>query len=58
MTGTYTEKKAITNKRYNDKFEKPTIRMTAEEKQEISRRAQEAGKSFNRYMIDCALGKH
>lgn len=51
----YTEKKAISNKRYNDKFEKPTIRMTAEEKKEIARRAQEAGKSFNRYMIDKAL---
>ncbi len=52
----YTEKKKITNKRYNDKFIKPTIRMTPEEKEEIDKRAAEAGKSFNRYIIDKAIG--
>ena len=51
----YTEKKKASNEKYLSKFIKPTIRMTEEEKKEIDKRAAAAGKSFNRYMIDCAL---
>lgn len=53
----YTEKKKASNESYLKNFEKPTIRMTKEEKQTILRGAREAGKSFNRFMIDCALEK-
>lgn len=51
----YTDKKKASNNKYLAKFLKPTIRMTREEKTEIEKRAEAAGKSFNRYMIDCAL---
>lgn len=51
----YTEKRKASNEKYLKKFEKPTIRMTAEEKQIIDEAAEKAGKSFNRYMVDCAL---
>lgn len=51
----YTEKRKASNERYLAKFVKPTIRMTAEEKKIIEEKAVKAGKSFNRYMIDCAL---
>ena len=53
----YTEKKKITNERYLAKFEKPTIRMTQEEKEIIVNAAQRYGKSFNRFIVDCALEK-
>lgn len=51
----YTEKKKASNERYLAKLVKPTIRMTEEEKQIIEQGAIKAGKSFNRFMIDCAL---
>lgn len=53
----YTEKRKASNERYLAKFVKPTIRMTEEEKKIIEKAAISAGKSFNRYMIDCALEK-
>lgn len=53
----YTEKKKATNEKYLAKLIKPTIRMTAEEKRIIEQGAIDAGKSFNRFMIDCALEK-
>ena len=47
------------NKKYNEKylakFVKPTIRMTEEEKSIIDQGANIAGKSFTRFMVDCAL---
>ena len=51
----YTEKRKASNEKYLANFVKPTIRMTEEEKRTISRGAREAGKSFNRFMVDCAL---
>ena len=51
----YTEKKKASNEKYLAKFVKPTVRMTAEEKKIIEQGARQAGKSFNRFMIDCAL---
>ena len=42
-------------KDYHAKLVKPTVRMTAEEKRIIEQGARQAGKSFNRFMIDCAL---
>jgi uncharacterized protein (DUF1778 family) len=51
----YTEKKKASNKRYLDKLIKPTIRMTPEEKEIIENGAIKANKSFNRFMIDCAI---
>lgn len=51
----YTEKKKESNERYLAKFEKPTIRMTPEEKKIIEQGARAAGKSFTRFMVDCAL---
>jgi uncharacterized protein (DUF1778 family) len=51
----YTEKKKASNEKYLAKLVKPTIRMTAEERKIIEQGAREAGKSFNRFMIDCAL---
>lgn len=53
----YTEKKKASNERYLAKLVKPTIRMTEEEKKAIEVRAAEAGKSFTRYVVDCALGR-
>lgn len=53
----YTAKRKAANERYFAKLVKPTIRMTPEEKKEIDARAAMAGKSFNRYVIDAALGK-
>lgn len=53
----YNESKKKCNERYLAKFVKPTIRMTAEEKRAIEQAAIKAGKSFNRFMIDCALEK-
>lgn len=47
------------NKKYNEKYlaklVKPTIRMTPEEKEIIEQGAEKAGKSFTRFMVDCAL---
>ncbi len=43
------------NEKYQAKFEKPTIRMTPEEKKIIEQAASRSGKSFNRFMVDCAL---
>lgn len=54
----YTEKKKASNEKYLSNFVKPTIRMTREEKDEIEKKASAAGKSFNRYVVDCALGKN
>lgn len=51
----YTEKKKASNEKYLAKFVKPTVRMTADEKKIIEQGARKAGKSFNRFMIDCAL---
>ena len=51
----YTEKKKASNEKYLKDFEKPTIRMTKEEKKIILQGAIKAGKSFNRFMIDCAI---
>ena len=53
----YTESKKECNNRYLAKFVKPTIRMTEEEKKIIDQAAGKAGKSFNRYVVDCALEK-
>ena len=53
----YTEKRKASNEKYLAKFVKPTIRMTEEEKKIIEIAANKAGKSFNRYVIDCALEK-
>ena len=53
----YTEKRKASNEKYLAKFEKPTIRMTPEEKKLIEEGATCAGKSFNRFMVDCALEK-
>lgn len=53
----YTEKKKASNEKYLAKFVKPTIRMTEDEKREIEEGAEAAGKSFNRYVVDCALEK-
>lgn len=51
----YTEKRKASNEKYLKNFVKPTIRMTPEEKQIIDRAAEKSGKSFTRYMVDCAL---
>lgn len=51
----YNKAKKECNARYLSKFEKPTIRMTKEEKDIIEKAAQKAGKSFNRYVVDCAI---
>jgi uncharacterized protein (DUF1778 family) len=51
----YTDKKKASNEKYLAKFVKPTIRMTADEKKIIEQGARQAGKSFNRFMLDCAL---
>lgn len=53
----YTEKRKISNEKYLKKLVKPTVRMTPEEKQIIEQAAINAGMSFNRFMIDCALEK-
>lgn len=53
----YNESKKKCNEKYLAKFARPTIRMTEEEKKIIEKAAISAGKSFNRYMIDCALEK-
>ena len=53
----YTEKRKKSNEKYLAKFVKPTIRMTAEEKEIIERGALAAGKSFNRFVVDCAIEK-
>lgn len=53
----YTEKKKASNEKYLAKLVKPTVRMTAEEKRIIEHGARQAGKSFNRFIIDCALEK-
>jgi uncharacterized protein (DUF1778 family) len=51
----YTEKRKKSNEKYLAKFVKPTIRMTPEEKEIIENSAIKANKSFNRFMIDCAI---
>lgn len=51
----YTESKKECNKRYISKFDKITLRITAEEHREIERRAQAEGKSVTQYMKDRAL---
>ena len=51
----YTDKKKASNEKYLANFVKPTIRMTEEEKKIIMQGAREAGKSFNRFMVDCAI---
>lgn len=51
----YTEKRKESNERYLKKFEKPTIRMTKEEKELINQASQKVDKSFNRFVLDCAL---
>lgn len=51
----YNETKKKCNERYLSKFVKPTIRMTEEEKKIIEEAAKKEGKSFNRFIIDCAL---
>lgn len=51
----YNEAKKKCNERYLSKFVKPTIRMTEEEKKKIEEAANREGKSFNRFIIDCAL---
>ncbi len=51
----YTEKRKASNERYLKKFEKPTVRMTPEEKRIIEQGARSSGKSFTRFMVDCAL---
>ena len=53
----YNESKKKCNERYLAKFVKPTIRMTEEEKKIIESAALKAGKSFTRYVVDCALEK-
>ena len=53
----YTEKRKASNEKYLAKFEKPTIRMTPEEKKIIEQGAISSGKSFTRFMVDCALEK-
>lgn len=53
----YNKAKKEANERYLAKFVKFSLRVTEEEHQEITRRAQEAGKSMTRYIIDSALGK-
>lgn len=53
----YTDKKKASNEKYLAKFVKPTIRMTEEEKRIIEQAAMSTGKSFNRFMIDCAVEK-
>ena len=51
----YTEKRKASNERYLAKLVKPTVRMTPEEKEIIENAAAKAGKSFTRFMVDCAL---
>lgn len=51
----YTEKRKASNERYLSKLVKPTIRMTPEEKRIIEDAAMSNGKSFNRFVLDCAL---
>lgn len=51
----YNESKKKCNEKYLAKFVKPTIRMTEEEKKIIEQAALKEGKSFNRFMIDCAV---
>lgn len=53
----YNKAKKECNERYLANFIKPTIRMTKEEKAIIEKGAIEAGKSFNRFVVDCALEK-
>ena len=51
----YNEAKKECNERYLAKFKKTYIRMTEEEHQIITKAAEKEGKSFNRFVIDCAL---
>lgn len=51
----YTESRKSCNKRYLDKFDKITFRVTPEEHREIEKRATAAGKSVNQYLKDRAL---
>ncbi len=53
----YNKSKKECNERYLAKFIKPTIRMTEDEKKIIEKAAIKANKSFNRFMIDCAIEK-
>lgn len=53
----YNQSKKECNERYLAKLIKPTIRMTPEEKKIIEEAALRSNKSFNRYIIDCALEK-
>ena len=53
----YTEKKKVSNQKYAEKFERPHLRMTAEEKILIEKAAAKIGQSFNRFVVDSALEK-
>lgn len=52
----YNQAKKECNERYLAKFVKTYIRMTQEEHEKIVKAAELEGKSFNRFVIDCALG--
>lgn len=51
----YTEKKKESNKRYLDTRARVVLWLDPEEKQEIERKAQQAGKSVNQFLKDLAL---
>lgn len=53
----YNQAKKECNERYLAKFTKTYIRMTKEEHEKIVKAAELAGKSFNRYVIDCAIAQ-
>ena len=51
----YNEAKKKANKRYLDKMARIPVIVRPEEKQEIERRAREAGKSVNQFIKDAVL---
>lgn len=53
----YTEKRKETNKRHMDKLQRIVLWCYPGEKEEIDRKAAEAGKSTNAYCKDILLGR-
>lgn len=51
----YNEAKKRANKRYLDKMARIPVIVKPEEKQEIERKAREAGKSVNQFIKDAVL---
>ena len=53
----YTEKKKLSNKKYEEKFKRPHLRLTKSEKELIEKAAANSGKSFNAFVVEAALEK-